>query len=117
VEDGFGIRTLPNYYYLIYWPDYNPGNNDLFAPVFLNAAGNGLELLYGAAPDKPQFTGDGRAIFTLLGTYGTYPSAGPAALSLTQLLIPQGYYFIQTGPTTYDMVSASDAKAWISWQF
>jgi hypothetical protein len=48
VEDGFGIRTLPNYYYLIYWPDYNPGNNDLFAPVFLNAAGNGLELLYGA---------------------------------------------------------------------
>src|SRR4029079_19665808 len=76
VEDGFGIRTLPNYYYLIYWPDYNPGNNDLFAPVFLNAAGNGLELLYGAAPDKPQFTGDGRAIFTLLGTYGTYPSVG-----------------------------------------
>ena len=117
VEDGFGIKTLAGYYYLIYWPSYNPGSNDLFAPVFINAAGNGLELQYGAAPDKPQFTGDGRAIFTLLGTYGTYPATGPAALSLTQLLIPQGYYFIQTGPTTYDMVSASDAKAWISWQF
>lgn len=116
-EDGFGIKTLPSYYYLIYWPSYNPGSNDLFAPVFINAAGNGLELQYGAAPDKPQFTGDGRAIFTLLGTYGTYPSSGPAASSLTQLLIPQGYYFIQTGPTTYDMVSASDAKAWINWQF
>lgn len=117
VEDGFGIRTLPSYYYLIYWPDYDPGNNDLFAPVFINAAGNGLELQYAAAPDKPQFTGDGRAIFTLLGNYGTYPSTGPAALTRTQLLIPQGYYFIQTGPTTYDMVSALDAKAWVSWQF
>ena len=50
VEDGFGIKTLPSYYYLIYWPAYDPGNNDLFAPVFINAAGNGLELLYGAAP-------------------------------------------------------------------
>jgi hypothetical protein len=117
VEDGFGIRNLPNYYYLIYWPDYDPGKNDLFAPVFINAAGNGLELQYAAAPGKPQFTGDGRAIFTLLGNYGTYPSTGPAALTRTQLLIPQGYYFIQTGPTTYDMVSALDAKAWISWQF
>ena len=46
-----------------------------------------------------------------------YPSTGPAGLSRTQLLIPQGYYFIQTGPADYDMVSALDAKAWISWQF
>jgi hypothetical protein len=117
VEDGFGIKTLPNYYYLIYWPAYDPGNNDLFAPVFINAAGTGLELQYGAAPDAPQFTADGRAIFTLLGNYGPYPSSGPAGLSRTQLLIPQGYYFIQTGPTSYDMVSALDAKAWISWEF
>jgi hypothetical protein len=117
VEDGFGIRSLPSYYYLIYWPAYDPGNNDLFAPVFINAAGNGLELLYGAAPNTPQFTSDGRAIFTLLGNYGPYPSTGPAGLSRTQLLIPQGYFFIQTGPTNYDMVSALDAKAWISWQF
>ena len=117
IEDGFGIKTLASYYYLIYWPAYAPGSNDLFAPVFINSAGNGLTLQYGAAPGTPQFTADGRAIFTLLGTYGSYPTSGPAAVSLTQLLIPQGYYFIQTGPTTYDMVSASDAKAWVSWQF
>jgi hypothetical protein len=24
VDDGFGIQTLPRYYYLIYWPDYAP---------------------------------------------------------------------------------------------
>ncbi|MBL7763138.1 MAG: DUF4302 domain-containing protein [Chitinophagaceae bacterium] len=116
VEDAFGLKTMGKYYYLIYWPEYDPGN-DLLAPVFLNAAGNGLELLYGAAPDTPTFTGDGRAIFTLLGNYGPHPNSGPAALTRAQLLIPQGYYFIQTSATTYDMVSASDAKAWVSWQF
>jgi len=61
---------------------------------------------------------DGRAVFSYLSdVVGPYPSTGPAALTRTQLLLPQGYYFIQTGPTTYDMVSALDAKAWISWQF
>ena len=116
VDDAFGITTLAKYYYLIYWPTYDTAN-DLFAPVFLNDAGTGLTIQYGAAPNIPQFTGDGRAIFTLLGTYGTYPTSGPSALSLTQLLIPQGYYFVQTGPTTYDMVSASNAKAWVNWEF
>jgi hypothetical protein len=116
-EDAFGIKTLSNYYFLVYWPDYNTGSNDLFAPVFINAAGNGLELLYGAAPNKPQFTADGRAVFSLLGTYGAYPSTGPAKQTLNQLLIPQGYYFVQTSATSYDMVSATDAKAWITWEF
>ncbi|MGZ3924360.1 MAG: DUF4302 domain-containing protein [Flavisolibacter sp.] len=115
VDDAFGVKTLANYYFLVYWPGYNGNSNDLFAPVFINAAGTGLELLYGAAP-KAQFTADGRAIFTNLGSYGTYPSSGPARQSLTQLLLPQGYYFVQTSATTYDMVSSTDAKAWISMQ-
>lgn len=113
VDDAFGMKTLPNYYFVVYWPGYNGNSNDLFAPVFINAAGNGLELLYGAAP-KAQFTADGRAIFTNLGSYGTYPSSGPSRQALTQLLLPQGYYFVQTSATTYDMVSSTDAKAWIS---
>jgi hypothetical protein len=113
VDDAFGLKTLPNYYFVVYWPGYNGNSNDLFAPVFINAAGNGLELLYGAAP-KAQFTADGRAIFTNLGSYGTYPSSGPARLSLNQLLIPQGYYLVQTSASSYDMVSSTDAKAWIS---
>lgn len=115
-DDAFGITTLGNYYFLVYWPEYDPGN-DLFAPVFINAAGTGLELRYGAAPATPTFTTDGLAKFTLLGNYGTYPSTGPAALSRTQLLIPEGYYFVQTSASSYDMVSAKDGKAWISWEF
>ena len=113
VDDAFGLKTIPNYYFVVYWPDYDPGRNDLFAPVFINAAGNGLELLYGAAP-RAQFTSDGRAVFTNLGFYGNYPTTGPARQSLNQLLLPQGYYFIQTSATTYDMVSSTDAKAWMS---
>lgn len=116
VQDAYNINSLNKYYYLIYWPEFGTGN-DLFAPIFINDAGNALEFLYGAAPDTPQFTGDGKAIFTLLGNYGTYPSTGPARLSINQLLIPQGYYFIQTSPTSYDMVSAADARAWITWQW
>jgi hypothetical protein len=113
VDDAFNLKSIPNYYFVVYWPNYSPGSNDLFAPVFINAAGNGLELLYGAAP-RAQFTADGRAVFTNLGFYPPYPSSGPARQSLNQLLLPQGYYFVQTSPSSYDMVSSTDAKAWIS---
>ena len=115
VDDAFGIKTLDKYFYFIYWPSYAPGSNDLFAPVYIDDAGTGLELKYGAAPGVPQFTSDGRAIFTLLGHYGTYPTTGPAALTKDQLFTAQGYYFVQTGADSYDMVSASDAKVWVSW--
>lgn len=115
VQDRFNIRSLDRYYYFIYWPGYAAGSNDLFGPVFLNSAGDGLDLAYGAAPRVPTFTADGRIIFDNLGFYGTYPSSGPAYQSLQQLLIPQGYYMVPTG-AGYDMVSAADAKTWISWR-
>ncbi|HRP34148.1 MAG TPA: hypothetical protein PKV73_19760, partial [Agriterribacter sp.] len=116
VDDAFKINTLGRFYSLIYWPEYESGV-DLYAPVFINNAGTGLELQYGAAINTPQFTPDGRAVFTILGAYGDYPNSGPAFQSLIQLLIPQGYYFIQTSASSYDMVSALDAKTWITWNF
>ncbi|HRN56751.1 MAG TPA: DUF4302 domain-containing protein [Agriterribacter sp.] len=116
VDDAFGINSMTRFYSLIYWPEYDTGN-DLFAPAFINAAGTDLELQYGAAPDTPEFTTDGRIVFSLLGTYGTYPSSGPAAQSLLKLLIPEGFYLIQTSSTSYDMVSADDAKTWITWYY
>ena len=120
VDDAFNIRSLTSgtstFYYLIYWPEYDPGN-DLFAPVFLNAAGTALELKYAAAPATPTFTADGRAVFTLLGNYGTYPVTGPARLTRNQLLIPEGYYFVRLSETEYDMVSAADGKAWVRWEW
>lgn len=118
VENAYGITSLTSsnlpYYYLVYFPKYGT-TNDLFAPVFLDAAANSLSLQYGSAPRFPTYTSDGRAVFTQLGTYGTYPSTGPAAATRTQLYNNSGYYFIQTSDNTYDMVSAENGKAWISW--
>ncbi len=117
-DDAFHIRSLERFYFLAYYPQFDPGSNDLFGPLFINAAGTALEPLnYYAAPDKPTVGADGIARFTLLGNVGIYPSTGPARLTRDQLFIPEGYYFVQTGETTYDMVSAADGKAWITWYF
>ncbi|MCW3088954.1 MAG: hypothetical protein JWP81_23 [Ferruginibacter sp.] len=120
VDDAFGIQQLTSgtstYYYMIYWPKF-AATNDFFGPIFLNAAQTSLVLAYGAAPAIPTFTSDGRAIFVQLSPYGPYPSTGPAALSRSLLFNTSGYYFVQTSATTYDMVSASNGKSWISWEF
>ncbi len=120
IDDAFGVQSLTSgtstYYYWIYYPKFGT-NNDFFGPVFLNATHDTISIDYGSAPRIPTFTSDGRAIFNELGTYGTYPSTGPAALSKDLLYNPSGYYFVQTSSTSYDMISAVDGKAWISWQF
>jgi hypothetical protein len=124
VDDAFGVQSLTNggftYFYWIYWPRVT-SSNDFFGPAFLNAAGTDLDIFYGTAP-TPNFTAEGRAIFIQLGNYGppnflTYPDTGPAAQTRTQLYNSTGYYFVQTGATTYDMVSAADGKSWITWEY
>ena len=119
VDDAFNIQSLTSgtstYYFLVYYPEFEPGN-DLFAPIFLNAAGTAITLAYGTAPDTPDFSG-GKATFKQIGNYGTYPSTGPAALSRTLLYNSSGWYFVQTGANTYDMVSAGNGKSWITWEF
>jgi hypothetical protein len=120
VDDAFGVQSLTSgtstYFFLVYWPLFG-ANNDLFAPIFLNAAGTALTLAYGTAPAIPTFTADGRAIFVQLGNYGSYPNTGPAGQSRSLLYNSSGYYFVQTSATTYDMVSASNGKSWITWEF
>ena len=120
VDDAYGLNLLTSgtntYFYLIYWPAYAT-NNDFFGPIFLNAAQTSLSLIYGTGPQTPTFTIDGRAIFREARSYGTYPITGPAANSRTKLYNTSGYYFVQTGATTYDMVSALDGKSWLTWDF
>jgi len=120
VDDFFNINNLTSgantYYYLIYWPKY-AATNDFFGPIFLNAAQTALTLIYGIAPRVPTFTADGRAVFVSLGNYGTYPTTGAAASTRTLLLNASGFYFVQTSALSYDMVSAADGKAWVSWDY
>lgn len=119
VDDAYNIKSLTQdnwkYFYLLYWPQYN-ASYDLFAPVFINQERTSITLLYGSAPRPPSITSDGRIVFRELGTLGSHPTSGPAALSRARLYNTSGYYFVQTSATTFDMVSAADARIWITWE-
>ncbi|NIJ51745.1 DUF4302 domain-containing protein [Dyadobacter arcticus] len=119
VDDAFGVKDLKfedeEYAFYVYQPGVN-AKYDLFAPVFYSQAEDALSLQYGHAPAVPNFVSDGRVIFSRWGTLGPVPTTGPAANSANLLYDTSGFYLIQTSDDTYDMVSAKDAKAWISWQ-
>jgi hypothetical protein len=120
VDDAYGITTTANYYYLIYWPRYGTSggtNYDLLGNVKL--VNNALTLPYGFGYRQPNFTTDGRVSFPYLGQLGTIPSADsiPVAKTRIQFGDASGYYLVRLDSTTYDMVSAKDGKAWITWQF
>ncbi len=125
VDDAFGVRTLQTdtsqYYSLFYWPGIQPQfgpSFDVFGPFYYVPSSNSLDLIYGTAHNL-KFFPDGRVVFNYLGdlTIGPYPNNGPAALSRNQLYNSRGFYFVQTSATSYDMVSASDGKSWITWEF
>lgn len=120
VDDAYGITKIANFYFLLYWPQYGTSggtNYDLAGTVKL--INNGLSLPYGMAYRQPNFTNDGRVSFSYLGTLGTVPAADsiPVYKTAIQFTDASGYYLVRTDSTTYDMVSAKDGKAWISWQY
>lgn len=119
IDDYFGITQLHEYGFLMFWPKYGTSGGityDLMAPVKFDGAQ--LYLEYGHAFRQPNFTDDGRAIFTWLGTLGAVAPADSAAVHGTrlQLMEAQGYYLVQTGPMVYDMVNAKDGLAWVTWE-
>lgn len=120
VEDAYRLNTLTaqnmSYLFLVYYPNFFGTGSDLFGPIFLNATGDSAKLVYGTVPQQPAYKSDGRAVFTNLGTYGTFPGTGPAAATAIQLFNPRGFYFVQTSESTFDMVSALDGRSWINWQ-
>ncbi|WP_342088831.1 DUF4302 domain-containing protein [Dyadobacter sp. OTU695] len=118
VDDAFKVKDLKDeegrpYGFYMYAPAFN-ARYDAFAPIFYDE--DGIYLDYGHAPAKPTFTADGRVIFTPVGEFGVIPKGSGAEKSGDLLYDASGFYLIQTSDETYDMVSAKDAKAWISWQ-
>ena len=113
VDDAYNLRGLPDFYFLLFWPDYDPGI-DLAGFVFLQ--GSGATLRFGAGI-QPSFTTNGKIVFTYIGDLGTIEPEEEEAYVRTALkfIDADGFYLVQTGETTYDMVSAKDAKTWISW--
>jgi Domain of unknown function (DUF4302) len=128
VDDAFNLHGLVsgsnNYYFFLYWPDFATGSNDLFAPVFRNAAQNN-SLIYGAAPEIPNWSANGIQSFVSLGNYTftrppvSYPTDpnNPARLTRNLFFQPEGFYFVKISDTIYDMVSAANGRAWLRWYF
>ena len=116
VEDALNLQGIPGYNYLLFWANVATiGTNGVDAAVAVFASGSEV---YGPAL-LPSFTNDGRINFAFAGgNFGTSPSAGATTImanTQNQFTESSGYYLVQTGENSYDMVSAKDAKAWVSW--
>lgn len=115
VDDAYNLSSIPGYYFLYYKPKAGTSNGvnyDALAPVVNNS------LPYGAVYLPPTFTANGRIIYNLYGTFGTIPSSQTTVFNniKSKFSDPSGWYLVQTGEHSYDMVSAFDEKSWISWQ-
>ena len=119
VDDYYGVTKIAGYNYMLFWAHYNVASA---YDAFVGFVGTGI---IGPATTTPlvspatsastsTFTTDGRIIFRLLGSFGSTTSILNTTVR-AQILSTSGYYLVQTGPTSYDMVSALDAKAWIRW--
>lgn len=118
VDDAFKWSDVPGYGFTLFWARYGTSggiNYDLLAPIINNS------LSFGAAYRPPTFTTDGRIIFRILGTLGTVPAnVASNYLNLrTKMSEPGGWYFVQVDQDglVFDMVSATDGKAWVRWEW
>ena len=111
VPDAYKVRTIPAFGFLLFYPKYNPAYSRL-GFIVDNAYG-----AYGPAP-VASFPADGTIKFTNFGSFGTAPAnILPIVTSTTNKLYDAGgFYVIKTGVTSYDLVSFTDARAWISWK-
>ena len=114
VEDALKLSSIPDFSVLVYWPKQGTSDGityDLMGFAFGNS------ILYGPTA-VPTFTNDGRIIYSRLGALGEVPEQDAPIMEAfaQQWTDPEGYYVVQTGPQSYDLVSAKDAKTWISFQ-
>ncbi|HEU4553001.1 MAG TPA: DUF4302 domain-containing protein [Chitinophaga sp.] len=118
VEDAYQVTTLPDYYFMGYWPKFGTSGGSPYDLLgFVTQTGDQQPALSYGPAFNPAFKTDGRVTFTYLGDLGTYPpETAPIAKTISKLIDANGFYLVQTGPKRYDMVSARDGKAWITWE-
>jgi len=109
IMDTYGVKRIPNFNYIIFWPKYNPAYSRFGYIV------NGGWAPYGPAPIA-SFPEDGTIKFTSAGSFGTPPASILPIISNTSnnLFLPKGFYVIKTEDKVYDLVSVSDARSWIT---
>ncbi|THU39279.1 DUF4302 domain-containing protein [Niastella caeni] len=120
VDDAYGVTRTTNFYFMLYWPQYGTSGGIAYDVVGnVKLVNNSLTLPYGLGYRPPNFTTDGRISFPYLGSLGTVTAADSVAVARTRIQFAEtsGYYLVRTDSTTYDMVSAKDGKAWITWEY
>lgn len=108
IEDAFNITEIPDYYFTTFYIQPDPPYDGLI--TFTTG-----DSFFGPAL-RTRATNTGKIFFTQEGNFGTAPEEAAPAIDATsqQLTIPEGYYVIPSGDRSYDLVSAKDARAWIS---
>lgn len=122
VDDFYNVRATPNYVFMLFWAQYGASGGlsyDAFCGAFSTGALVGpatFSPTTASSPTTSTFTADGKIIFRQIGSFGSGTVFNSAAFR-AQVVEPNGYYLIKVGDHDYDMVSAKDARSWISWQF
>jgi len=111
VTDAYGIKTIPGFNFLIFYAKFNVAYSRLGFIV------GGAYGAYGPAPIAA-FPADGTIKFTNAGSFGTAPVAIRNIVTNTQnnFFKASGFYVIQSGEKSYDLVALDDARSWISFE-
>lgn len=121
VDDAFKLHDIPNFRFMVFWPRFGDAGGGLIYDLagWVHNVNGQATIVFGAAFQPPVFTANGRVIFTWIGRLGDLPpgAQGPYENTAAQFEDPLGYYLVQTSARSYDMVSAKDAKAWITWEY
>ncbi|MCW3467602.1 DUF4302 domain-containing protein [Chitinophaga nivalis] len=117
VDDAFNISSLPDFLGLCYWPEIEGPGTGIDWLSFIIKTTDGPVALYGPGYTPPEFTPDGRIIFNDAGMFGRLPpNRRPVDKTRAKMADSEGFYLVQTGEKSYDMVSAADARVWITWK-
>jgi hypothetical protein len=119
------------YYVTIFYPQYQPvpPNNELtdyFAMLYVVNNQLSFTNSFGPLFTLPTIDNATGIIKFNLSPYirnppanlGTYRTRATQVLTAVrnQMAEPTGYYLVQVGPNTYDMVNVLDARTWITWE-
>ncbi|MFT3747549.1 MAG: DUF4302 domain-containing protein [Agriterribacter sp.] len=119
VDDAYGLTGIENFVALSFFPKFGTSSGITYdlAGYLMDEDGT-LTLSFGTAFRAPTFTADGRIRFgSYLGDLGDIPddAIDPYVNTATKMLESNGYYLVQISEDEYDMVSVSNARAWIHW--
>lgn len=107
VDDAYGVTRIAGFQFMFYYPEWDAG---IDGGAIFNSVSFGAAL-------TPKFNTNGTVSFSQVGTIGTPPVDGAAATTniITKYTETAGFYFVQTGVNSYDMVNVKDARSWITW--